>query len=345
MENSDIDVLIGMLEDGIDAGYDEYDDITYYDFKEEYDEPSSEIKNLLDKIGVKYRLDTEAFGFKVRKMHQTLIIDYGEVQKIKDWLKSNKKQLMEYIKTKDKKTIGKFALIFGEALDENLLKEIINSYNTDEFGLNYVQRGKILSYIKDPIYLKYVLRNSSSLNVTIDNFVYTHIIKSINDVNQIKDYIEKANAYDKYGIAELVISLNEPEYTKKIIENREKYGLDGYDVMKLLQSFNDTEFIKQIMKNRKQYDLKTEDIVKLIKNLNDSEYVKQVIENWKQYDIDGYSIVELLKYINDPEYIKQVMENEEKYGVNGDNIVELLKSLNDLKYTNSLTLTKKNKRA
>ena len=110
MENNDIDVLIGMLEDGIDVSYDEYDDITYYNFKMEYDEPSSEIKNLLDKIGVKCRLDTKEIGHKVKKIYQTLIIDYGEEQKIKDWLKANKKQVMEYIKTKDKKNNRKICI-------------------------------------------------------------------------------------------------------------------------------------------------------------------------------------------------------------------------------------------
>lgn len=299
MENNDIDVLIGMLEDGIDVSYDEYDDITYYNFKMEYDEPSSEIKNLLDKIGVKCRLDTKEIGHKVKKIYQTLIIDYGEEQKIKDWLKANKKQVMEYIKTKDKKTIGRFALIFGEALDEDLLKEIINSYNIDEneyheydeFGLDYGERGKILSYIKDPIYLKYVLMNSSSLHITIDNFVYTHIIKSINDVNQIKNYIEKTEHYGNYGIAELVISLNEPDYTKKIIEDREKYGFKGNDITELVISLHEPEYTKKIIKDREKYGFYGFELRELL--TRDKDILKEIIINRKEYELSAENLINL----------------------------------------------------
>ena len=276
MENSDIDVLIGMLEDGIDAGYDEYDDIIYYNFKREY-ESSNEIKSLLDKIEVKYRKEFDDDLDEFDLSDENLIIDYGEEQKIKDWLKSNKKQLMEYLKTKDKKTIGRFALIFGEALDEDLLKEIINSYNIeqdefynydeyDKFGLDRYQRGKILTFIKDSEYLKYALKNSEDLNINIDNFVYVHILKSINDVSQIKSYIEKAESHNNYGIAELVISLNEPDYTKKIIEEREKYGLDEIAILELLKNLNDHEFIKQIIENTEQNCRDDSDIVEKAKN-------------------------------------------------------------------------------
>ena len=295
MENSDIDVLIGMLEDGIDAGYDEYDDITYYNFKREY-ESSNEIKSLLDKIGVKYRKEFDDDLDEFDLSDENLIIDYGEEQKIKDWLKSNKKQLMEYLKTKDKKTIGRFALIFGEALDEDLLKEIINSYNIDEneyheydeFGLDYFKRGKILSYIKDPIYLKYILVNSGDFHINIDNFVYTQIIKSINDVSQIKNYIEKAEPYDNYGIAELVISLNDPDYTKKIIEDREKYGLEGHNLVELVESLNEPEYTKKIIKDREKYGLYGYEVRELL--TRDKDILKEIIINREEYQLSARDI-------------------------------------------------------
>lgn len=342
MENSDIDVLIGMLEDGIDAGYDEYDDIIYYNFKREY-ESSNEIKSLLDKIEVKYRKEFDDDLDEFDLSDENLIIDYGEEQKIKDWLKSNKKQLMEYLKTKDKKTIGRFALIFGEALDEDLLKEIINSYNIeqdefynydeyDKFGLDRYQRGKILTFIKDSEYLKYALKNSEDLNINIDNFVYVHILKSINDVSQIKSYIEKAESHNNYGIAELVISLNEPDYTKKIIEEREKYGLDEIAILELLKNLNDHEFIKQIIENTEQYAIDSYGIVELLKYLNDHKYIKQVIESREQYGVNDANIVELLKYLKDHKYIKQVIENAEKYAIDGHYIVQLLEYLNNPEY-------------
>ena len=341
MENSDIDVLIGMLEDGIDAGYDEDDDITYYNFKREY-ESSSKIKNLLDKIGVKYRKEFDDDLDEFDLSDENLIIDYGEEQKIQDWLKANSKQLMEYIKTKDKKTIGRFALIFGEALDEDLLKEIINSYNIqdefynydeyDKFGLDCYQRGKIITFINDSEYLKYALKNSGDLNINIDDFVYVHILKSINDVSQIKDYIEKAGPHDNYGIAELVISLNDPEYTKKIIEDREKYGLDESAILELLKNLNDPEFIKQIIENTEQYAIDGYSIVELLKYLNDHEYIKQVIESREQYGVNDANIVELLKYLKDHKYIKQVIENAEKYAIDGHYIVQLLEYLNNPEY-------------
>ena len=325
MENSDIDVLIGMLEDGIDAGYDEYDDITYYNFKREY-ESSNEIKSLLDKIGVKYRKEFDDDLDEFDLSDENLIIDYGEEQKIKDWLKSNKKQLMEYIKTKDKKTIGRFALIFGEALDEDLLKEIINSYNIDEneyheydeFGLDYFKRGKILSYIKDPIYLKYILVNSGDFHINIDNFVYTQIIKSINDVSQIKNYIEKAEPYDNYGIAELVISLNDPDYTKKIIEDREKYGLEGHNLVELVESLNEPEYTKNIIENKEKYGLDGYNVVVLVESLNEPEYTKKIIKDREKYGLYGYEVRELLT--RDKDILKEIIINREEYQLSARDI-------------------------
>ena len=325
MENSDIDVLIGMLEDGIDAGYDEYDDITYYNFKREY-ESSNEIKSLLDKIGVKYRKEFDDDLDEFDLSDENLIIDYGEEQKIKDWLKSNKKQLMEYLKTKDKKTIGRFALIFGEALDEDLLKEIINSYNIDEneyheydeFGLDYFKRGKILSYIKDPIYLKYILVNSGDFHINIDNFVYTQIIKSINDVSQIKNYIEKAEPYDNYGIAELVISLNDPDYTKKIIEDREKYGLEGHNLVELVESLNEPEYTKNIIENKEKYGLDGYNVVVLVESLNEPEYTKKIIKDREKYGLYGYEVRELLT--RDKDILKEIIINREEYQLSARDI-------------------------
>ena len=325
MENSDIDVLIGMLEDGINAGYDEEDDITYYNFKREY-ESSSKIKNLLDKIGVKYRKEFDDDLDEFDLSDENLIIDYGEEQKIQDWLKANSKQLMEYLKTKDKKTIGRFALIFGEALDEDLLKEIINSYNIDEneyheydeFGLDYFKRGKILSYIKDPIYLKYILVNSGDFHINIDNFVYTQIIKSINDVSQIKNYIEKAEPYDNYGIAELVISLNDPDYTKKIIEDREKYGLEGHNLVELVESLNEPEYTKNIIENKEKYGLDGYNVVVLVESLNEPEYTKKIIKDREKYGLYGYEVRELLT--RDKDILKEIIINREEYQLSARDI-------------------------
>ena len=366
MEEKDIDILIEIIEEIVNTSYYlEYsehfhflmddDIINSFAIYFKYDEPNfNKVIRFLDKFGVEYykgEINDEDYGLIIEK-------DSGR-QIINDLVKENSKQLTKYIKTKDKKTIGKFALIFGENLDDDFLKEIVESKETwdekeskvyREYGLNNTQRGKVLCYVKDTDYKKKVLENNSEYKLDDGRKYPLDILISINDIDYIKKWIDeglvsglqlvkllefvndssyikkilcKGNCYfDRDNVMELVQFFKNPEITKYVIENAKKYDLDSSDIRELLGQFNDIEFIKQLIENAKKYDLDSSDIRELLRQVNDSEFIKQLIENAKKYDLNSSDIRELLRQVNDSEFTKQVIENAEKYDLN----------INDIKY-------------
>ena len=380
MEEKDIDILIGMIEKIVDAGYLTDDgDIRYsFGIKFKYDdEPNlNEIKSFLDKIGVKYHQDDDLPIF----LQNLRLYDGGE-QKIKDWVKENSEQLTEYIKTKDKKTIGKFALIFGETLDDDLLKEIVESKEVwdeeeykyhREYGLDNTERGKVLCYVKDVEYKKKVLENISEYELSGAYDYPSGILISINDIDYIKkwidnskvsenslvrllefvndpSYIEKILEEGNYhfyreDVVELVQFINKSEFTKHIIENAEKYDLYSFDILYLLRQVKDIEFTKHVIENAKNYDLNNSDILDLLEQVKDIEFTKHVIENAKNYDLDSSDIrYLLLNQVKDIEFTKRVIENAKNYDLDSSDIrYLLLNQVKDIEFTKHVIENAKN---
>ena len=349
MEEKDIDILIGMIEKIVDAGYLTDDgDIRYsFGIKFKYDdEPNlNEIKSFLDKIGVKYHQDDDLPIF----LQNLRLYDGGE-QKIKDWVKENSEQLTEYIKTKDKKTIGKFALIFGETLDDDLLKEIVESKEVwdeeeykyhREYGLDNTERGKVLCYVKDVEYKKKVLENISEYELSGAYDYPSGILISINDIDYIKKWIDNGKVNGN-SLVRLLEFVNDPSYIEKILEEG-NYHFYSEDVVELVQFINKSEFTKHIIENAEKYDLYSFDILYLLRQVKDIEFTKHVIENAKNYGLDSSDVRYLLlnqvkdiEFKKDVEFTKRVIENAKNYDLKSSDIRYILEQVKDIEFTKKI---------
>ena len=328
MEEKDIDILIGMIEDSLNhttqfGGNNTYDSI--YSFRGTY-EPTNERENLLNKIGVKYYKDDDMPVFL-----QTLSLEDSAKQKINDWLKENSSKVTEYIKTKDKKIIGKFALVFGEGLDDDLLKEIVESkevWDEEEYGLDNTERGKVLCYVKDVEYKKNVLENINEYELS-DAYDYPlGILISINDIDYIKKWIDNGNVNGN-SLVRLLEFVNDSSYIEKILEEG-NYHFYREDVLELVQIINKSEFAKHVIENAKNYGLNRFDILDLLLQVKDIEFTKRVIENAKNYGLNSSDIRDLLL-----EQVKdRVIENAKNYGLNSSDIRDLLlEQVKDIEFT------------
>ena len=334
MEEKDIDILIGMIEDSLNhttqfGGNNTYDSI--YSFRGTY-EPTNERENLLNKIGVKYYKDDDMPVFL-----QTLSLEDSAKQKINDWLKENSSKVTEYIKTKDKKIIGKFALVFGEGLDDDLLKEIVESkevWDEEEYGLDNTERGKVLCYVKDVEYKKNVLENINEYELS-DAYDYPlGILISINDIDYIKKWIDNGNVNGN-SLVRLLEFVNDSSYIEKILEEG-NYHFYREDVLELVQIINKSEFAKHVIENAKNYGLNRFDILDLLLQVKDIEFTKRVIENAKNYDLNSSDVLDLLLQVKDVEFTKRVIENAKNYGLNSSDILNLLLQVKDIEFTKKI---------
>ena len=170
------------------------------------------------------------------------------------------------------------------------------------------------------------------------------MVKNINDPEYTKKIIENAEEYGIYAysenelkaIIELMKSINNQGQMNEMLESTEK-ELDKYsDFADLAIKTNNPEYAKSLIENRMEYILSGREIVKLIKFINDPEYTKKIIEKVDEYVFFSREIVELVKSINDSEYTKKIIENAEKYNFISGEIVELVKIINDPEYTKTI---------
>ena len=144
--------------------------------------------------------------------------------------------------------------------------------------------------------------------------------------------------HGKYGIevVELLRQINEPEYTKRIIQNFKKYVLHNEHIMLLVKQINEPEYTKEIIENWKEFALTSANIRTLVEKIGEIEYTKGIIENWEKYKLDSYDILQLIQTINEPEYIKGIIENWKKYSFNGGDVEYLAIKLNEPEYTKGI---------
>ena len=166
------------------------------------------------------------------------------------------------------------------------------------------------------------------------------IIKNKNK-KQIKAIIENNYKTSEYNLTEedlfkLLLSTNDSEYIKSIIEDENKRINIGLDINVLIYEEVDAQIIED----------KLSMLIELIKATNDPEYIKSIIEDeGKQWDLGLFmceekkytsNIIELIKATNDPEYIKSIIEDDDfrnYLGINNlEDITYLLIATNDYKY-------------
>lgn len=154
------------------------------------------------------------------------------------------------------------------------------------------------------------------------------MVNFVDELDYTKQVIENREKYGLYGsnIRILLEKVNEIDYTKQVIENAPKYDLSSFDIKVLLEDINENEFTKEIMKNREQLGLSERDALDLIENSNDIVFIKNCLKNREKYELSGcsYTLINLIVKIGNTDELKEIITNRKEYKLSAETVAELL---------------------
>lgn len=154
------------------------------------------------------------------------------------------------------------------------------------------------------------------------------MVNFVDELDYTKQVIENREKYGLYGsnIRILLEKVNEIDYTKQVIENAPKYDLSSFDIKVLLEDINENEFTKEIMKNREQLGLSERDALDLIENSNDIVFIKNCLKNREKYELSGcsYTLINLIVKIGNTDELKEIITNRKEYKLSAETIAELI---------------------
>jgi len=141
----------------------------------------------------------------------------------------------------------------------------------------------------------------------------------------VKIYVEHAEQLGlSRHIVEIIKALDDKEYLKQCIENRDALKLENWDTVQLIDATNDTDYIKSCAEHADELNIAEHEIT-LVAMSNDPTYIKKYYEN-KKTDISKNSamyLFEKLAEIGDLEFIQEVISN---YGLTVDEQTKLIKA-------------------
>ena len=146
---------------------------------------------------------------------------------------------------------------------------------------------------------------------------------------------------EKDDIRAIILSTNDKEFIKSIIEDKEKIEEFEYeDIFSLIIATEDTEYIKGILKDkekREEFNFKQQDFFRLIELINDSEFLKkEIIEKNEEFNFEPHDVLRLIELTNDSEFIKkEITEIKDKFNLDQYEMFKLIVSTNDVEYINS----------
>ena len=279
--------------------------------------------NFLNRIGIHA---TKVPG--VAKLEETM-------KQIAEKIKPNR-ELVEYLETKDKKTLGEIARWIPEVFDEEYLNKMIAE--KDEYEIEDISSLVIQVVISknDTEYTKKVIEKWQEYN--LNGYVISELVESINDPEYTKKIIESWQEYSlrNYNLVKLVKSINDIEYTKEVIEKWKEYGLNSYEVSELVESTKDTDYINEIIKRREEFGFNSYDVTSLVRSVNNLKYTKEVICKWKEFGFDSTNIIKLVVSTNDREYIDEIIKNRKEYGLTDYDIYDLCIEINNIEFTKEI---------
>ena len=154
------------------------------------------------------------------------------------------------------------------------------------------------------------------------------MVNFVDELDYTKQVIENREKYGLYGsnIRILLEKVNEIDYTKQVIENAPKYDLSSFDIKVLLEDINENEFTKEIMENREQLGLSERDALDLIENSNDIVFIKNCLKNREKYELSGcsYTLINLIAKIGNTDELKEIITNRKEYKLSAETVAELL---------------------
>ena len=205
-------------------------------------------------------------------------------------------------------------------------------------GKNQIQ---LIKKINDIEYTKELLNKISRYG---DNQIHPYIAELfglIQDKDFTKDFIKKSKNLGKYetgfrlhsfDAAKILLSIQDPNFAKECIEERDELKLDSNDMFYLLEHCNDKEFIKECIRNGTYQG--DSSISALTSVVGEPDFTKECIENRERFYLWGDALAELILQVGDPEYIKKMIPKLEKEGCFCD-YVSLINGTNDPQYIRS----------
>lgn len=238
---------------------------------------------------------------------------------------------------------NKFLKKLASQIDDNCFSYLYNYFSKNECvslqQLNIF--AKILRYMSDK-------KKKMCIDTGMfENTNLTEIIKSVDDIEYKKKYVEnsasgKLNSLDK---KEIIENINQLEYTKQCIERHNEIGIDSNEIFELVKSTKEPDFIKQCIfddKERKnKYKLHIYQILELVCLTNDDEFMEKCIENREEYGFSISQLYDIIININDVAFLKECVEKRRDFQLNRNQLVEIIKKTNDFKYIFKCIVNKK----
>ena len=240
----------------------------------------------------------------------------------------NKMQLISVLEETDD-IIGIIARYYGCSEDEVYIGDIDfsefdgSSYEYEEDEQNDNSNGRNVAF-------KRVRYENLPLIIIGDAYFYGTKEESL---EKIKDIITVTGR--SFDLADVITSINDPEYTKSCIERSQELGFEAYQIYNLIKIVNDPEYTKSCIERSQELGFEAYQIYNFIKIVNDPEYTKSCIERSKELGLEAYQICNLITSINDPEYTRRYIERSKEFGFKADDIYDLITSINDPEYTKS----------
>lgn len=289
-----------------------------------------EFINIFFGTGEDYTKRAKEFLDKIGKHYEKLPGGIKGLQEIYDYIaeriKENK-EIVEYIKSKDRSILTEFLYWMPEIFDNEFLKEVVEK--KEEYGLSDI--SNIIMKINDIDYTKRIINEREKYDLS--DYDIVQLVISLNDEDYTKEVIENYGIKDRVFLIQLIKSLTDVNYMINIVENKDKYKLQSNDVAELVKATENVDYIKEVVENFEQYGLENSDIVQLVKTTKDNEYIKNTIEKFEEYGFNGTNIIKLVASTNDFNYIKEFIRNREKYGIKGEYITDLFIEINQPEYT------------
>ena len=106
----------------------------------------------------------------------------------------------------------------------------------------------------------------------------------------------------KYDFIPLIRSIKDIDFLKECIEKRDEYGFSGIDIIQIVRTVGNDKFTKECIDKRDELNLDSFSIRALIKMVEDIDYKINCINNWHDYvdsEFDVNSLIKSVEYFKD----------------------------------------------
>lgn len=251
--------------------------------------------HLFDRIGIEYKIIDGEVEFDEEQLHE-------QIATIKQ-----KSELLDYIKTKDKETIGALVGSFPEIFDEDYLKMII--FNREDYSLENFQISALVEEINKPEGIKELIENGRLEEYYQKSLMRKYIEKEPEDLGFVKKFIDENNITG-LGLLDLLEGIGYSHFIEQFVEDSTKYKLDKSMVKSFAKyDTKSPDFKKYIIENREKYELNSEDIVKLASEVEDIQFIKKIIGKSDEYGLTSFDVAGLINTIPEKERLDILREN------------------------------------